>query len=354
MALQALNQSNPVQDPTQAFLGSLLPTFKAGAEIKNTITQAAQNAQAQKQKALLAPAGEAFSALRSGNPEAAASVMDRQAAARRNSGDEQGAVMLEGLSKIAREKPAQALEQLSAMLSRVPGGSEIIDNSKKLAEDRRAQELQGFKVRKDKAEAILTELKVELSPEKLAKQGLIAPDKRPEAESKFRDEYYTRTKGYQDVKSAYGRVLASGNDAAGDLALIFSYMKMLDPGSTVREGEAASAQNAAGVSDRVRNAYNNALEGTRLSPGQRKVFKGQAEALYGSAQKQEGLVRSGIERIAKKQGLDTTNIFYEETETAPAEPAKTKRIAGAGGGEDSARLAAVQAEIARRRAVGKR
>ena len=64
--------------------------------------------------------------------------------------------------------------------------------------------------------------------------------------------------------------LAKGEGSAmGDLAAIFSYMKTLDPGSTVREGEAASAQNAAGIPERVRNYYNNLISGERLSPEQR-------------------------------------------------------------------------------------
>ena len=57
------------------------------------------------------------------------------------------------------------------------------------------------------------------------------------------------------------------------ISLIFGFMKMLDPGSVVREGEFATAQNAASIPDRIRNAYNRALEGTRLNPQQREMFK---------------------------------------------------------------------------------
>lgn len=60
--------------------------------------------------------------------------------------------------------------------------------------------------------------------------------------------------------------------AADDLALIFAYMKMLDPGSVVREGEFANAQNTAGVPERILNAYNRARSGTRLSDKQRAEF----------------------------------------------------------------------------------
>jgi hypothetical protein len=147
--------------------------------------------------------------------------------------------------------------------------------------------------------------------------GIIPVEKRPEAETKFRTEYNNQTKPFQEVKSAYGRVLASEDTAVGDLSLIFGYMKMLDPGSVVREGEFATAQNAAGVPERIQNIYNRVISGQRLSASQRDSFKGQANKLYQSAGEQETVVRQGLERIAKGYGLNTANIFYTPTETPP-------------------------------------
>jgi hypothetical protein len=150
--------------------------------------------------------------------------------------------------------------------------------------------------------------------------GIIPADKRPEAERNFRNEYNDRTKVYQDVKASYGRVLSSDDSAVGDLSLIFGYMKMLDPGSVVREGEFATAQNAAGVPERVMNIYNRIVSGERLNSDQRKAFKGQAELLFKQAGQQEAQVRSGIERIAKDYGLNTANIFYTPEDVAPVAP----------------------------------
>jgi len=147
--------------------------------------------------------------------------------------------------------------------------------------------------------------------------GVIPADKRPEVESKFRTEYNNQTKPYQEVKSAYGRMLASEDTAVGDLSLIFGYMKMLDPGSVVREGEFATAQNAAGVPERIMNIYNKLISGERLNASQRNSFKGQAKGLYNSALEGEKTVRSGLERIATGYGLNTANIFYTPTEVAP-------------------------------------
>ena len=54
--------------------------------------------------------------------------------------------------------------------------------------------------------------------------------------------------------------------------MITGYMKMIDPGSTVREGEFATAANSGGVSDNVRSLYNSLINGKRLSPQQRENF----------------------------------------------------------------------------------
>lgn len=90
-------------------------------------------------------------------------------------------------------------------------------------------------------------------------------------------------KDFKDVRANYLQVkkLAEpGASAADDVAAIFSYMKLLDPGSVVREGEFATAQNTAGIPDRVVNAYNRALNGNRLSDNQRSEFRGAAANIY--------------------------------------------------------------------------
>lgn len=147
--------------------------------------------------------------------------------------------------------------------------------------------------------------------------GLVPAEKRPELEGKLRKEYSDQTSSYKEIKQAYSRILASNDDAVGDLSLIFGYMKMLDPGSVVREGEFANAQNAAGVPDRVMNLYNRILKGERLNASQRSSFKGQAEKLYKSAGDGEKVVRDGILRIGKQYGLNPDNLFYEPTESKP-------------------------------------
>ena len=85
-------------------------------------------------------------------------------------------------------------------------------------------------------------------------------------------------KEFSKVRTAYNKVKEAGEDPspAGDLSLIFNYMKILDPGSVVREGEFANAQNATGVPGKIVNFYNQVVDGTRLSPAQRQDFLNQS------------------------------------------------------------------------------
>lgn len=127
-------------------------------------------------------------------------------------------------------------------------------------------------------------------------------------EQKIRKEFTSLTQDFQKVQGAYGRIQASAKDpsAAGDLALIFNYMKMLDPGSVVREGEFATAQNAAGVPTRARNLYNNLLTGERLAPAQRDDFLGQSQAIYAQAEGAHTQLEQRYRGIATASGLEPT------------------------------------------------
>jgi hypothetical protein len=147
-------------------------------------------------------------------------------------------------------------------------------------------------------------------------------------EKKLRDEYVKLTGEYTVVRDAYRKIDAALDSAPGDLSLIFSYMKMLDPGSVVRESEFATAQNAAGVPDQIRNAYNRALTGERLGEKQRSEFRAQAESLMTAASLRDAEVKKGLDPIIQQYRLNPENIFGvggdggQKTTTTPTAPPK--------------------------------
>lgn len=67
------------------------------------------------------------------------------------------------------------------------------------------------------------------------------------------------------------------------IALVFKFMKALDPQSVVRESEFSTAENSAGVPESVRNIYNKLKNGEKLGEEQIKQFIDTANLLSNSA-----------------------------------------------------------------------
>lgn len=167
---------------------------------------------------------------------------------------------------------------------------------------------------------------------------LVNPDGQPgkevdfDTEQKLRKEFQglPTVKDFSDINDAWDRIQAAGTDpsGAGDLALIFNFMKLLDPGSTVREGEFANAENAGGIPSRIANIYNRITQGERLSPEQRadfldragKLFNAQAGNYNDAATRYRGLAEAykvSPERIAEL--VDLYQVSPEQAAAAAAE-----------------------------------
>lgn len=302
--------------------------------MREQMKQAFEMHSADTKQAITSEMSQVYSALASNRPDLAKRVLQQRVDAMNNSG-----------------APAEEIQQVQAMLDNIDQNPDFVRLNTGMmlgaigakdafagTEEQRKAEMQPGALEKQKGEILqqaaqlgLTKAqtnetmvraknlgiegkKAILELEAMKRSGgtpMIAPKDRIDAEQKLRKEYNDQTANFQQVRESFGRVKSSDANAAGDIALIFNYMKMLDPGSVVREGEFATAQNAAGVDTRVVNMYNKLLKGERLSPEQRSQFTGQAEKMYKSAQQREEEVRKGMSGIVKRYGLDENNIFYQ-------------------------------------------
>ncbi len=138
------------------------------------------------------------------------------------------------------------------------------------------------------------------------------------------------TKATQEISAAYNKIqtAAKNPSAAGDMSLIFGYMKILDPGSTVREGEYATAEQARGVDSKVVGLYNRILNGERLTPDQRKDFMNQAGGLYKSQLSIQKQIDSQFTDLAKKSGADPKDVIlnFEANNPNQVQTFKTNQI----------------------------
>lgn len=132
-------------------------------------------------------------------------------------------------------------------------------------------------------------------------------------EGKIRNEFANKNKAFFTVGNAFNRIKASASDpsAAGDMALIFNFMKMLDPGSTVREGEFATAAAAGDFGDRIQGAANRLISGKRLSNAQRKDFMGRAGKLMGAANDGYQQSRSAYTELSESYGIDPRRVVID-------------------------------------------
>jgi hypothetical protein len=137
-------------------------------------------------------------------------------------------------------------------------------------------------------------------------QGLQRETLKAGEADRIRDDFMKAGGEFVKVRDSYARVLASAKEpsAAGDLSLIFNYMKMLDPGSVVRESEFATAAASGSLGERVKGQVAKIQSGQRLSDNVRKDFVDRSNALYSEALKSQLDLEAQFKSMAQRRQLD--------------------------------------------------
>jgi hypothetical protein len=118
-------------------------------------------------------------------------------------------------------------------------------------------------------------------------------------------------KDFNTATSQYEKLLTSSErkSAAGDMSMIFTYMKILDPTSVVREGEQATAKEAGAVPDRVLNLYNKAVTGQKLTTKQRADFVQTGTQLYNTNIKQFDAFKNSFMPSLNEYKIEPNKVF---------------------------------------------
>jgi hypothetical protein len=102
----------------------------------------------------------------------------------------------------------------------------------------------------------------------------VQSNRKAEGEMRSKFDQLPQVKTFNAARQQFNtlRNLASKPNTTGsdDLAIIFNFMKTLDPASVVREGEFQQAANSAGIIEAVGNKFQRAENGKWLSDEQRK------------------------------------------------------------------------------------
>lgn len=143
------------------------------------------------------------------------------------------------------------------------------------------------------------------------------PEDLARIEGGLRKEFTALSDDFRKVRDSFGRVQTSVDNPspAGDISLVFNFMKMLDPGSVVRESEFLLARNAASVPTRLRVAVEQLRTGEGLGPEQRADFAAQAGALFNVQQEQFGILSEQFGDVARRTGVRPGNVVVDFAST---------------------------------------
>lgn len=130
------------------------------------------------------------------------------------------------------------------------------------------------------------------------------------------------------------------NDPTKQVSLVFSFGKMLDPESVVRESEYALIANARGLFDSLQQMIPALQTGAKLTPTQLQSMQGIAQQMLGGASTRIDALSQYYDNLARRRGVDPENVL----------PSYATRASAAPGGDLAA---AAAAELERRRKANK-
>ena len=132
-------------------------------------------------------------------------------------------------------------------------------------------------------------------------------------DEQLRGEFTRNMEPFVKLAQAFEKVqvAALNPSGAGDISLIYGYMKILDPNSTVMQGEQASAQNAGSVPEAIRAKYNSIIAGDKLDPNVRADFLNQARLIVESQRTMANDVRDRYSELAQAYGLKPEQIVFD-------------------------------------------
>ena len=143
----------------------------------------------------------------------------------------------------------------------------------------------------------------------------------------LRDEFVKLTEPFRTVQSAYDNIqsAAATESGAGDMSMLYSFIKLLDPNSVVRESEFAMAAQSGSFGERMQGAVNRILSGERLPPTLRQEFMNEARNIYANNVRTHDQHADQYEKLAKGYGIDPQTVVTRFSRAAPSASATSSQ-----------------------------
>lgn len=135
-------------------------------------------------------------------------------------------------------------------------------------------------------------------------------------EGELRDDYRKDSANFVEISRQAKIIESSLNDdsAAGTLASATAFMKMLDPGSVVRESELAMAMKTNGALDRMSNYINVIQSGQVLTAQQKADFAKLIKSYSNASNEAQRNLNKKYGQISSEYGLDPKRVAVYDVE----------------------------------------
>ena len=293
----------------------------------------------QKQSALNS-ATQVLAALQGKNKDVAKSLLEKQALAAENVGDTAAADAARVMMQQIDMEPSAARNAAVLSVAAAAGPEQFASIYEKISQVGRENELQPGALAKQEVELMQLGTNMGVDPKTTQKmlasyrnagvsqdtaRNLFAieaqnptgriydPEKRYAASKDLRTEYNNRVGDVTAGRVNFQKMEESAKiqEGLGDVALITSFIKMLDPGSTVRESEFAVARDTGGLLTSLENLLTKAKGGQFLTNPQRTTFVNLAKQYLAAAEKDGAKTRKSMEGIVARLGLNPADVFTD-------------------------------------------
>ena len=230
-------------------------------------------------------------------------------------------------------------ENRLSIIDEALGAKAAIVRSSAAAQEARQAEL--FPITKQIKQAELAAKKLEASGGSTG-QFKTAQD-RVKFEQSLRKEHTSVSGDFRERANSFQLIETNARDgsSAAGVALVFNFMKMLDPTSVVRDSEQETLKKARGVFERMgltRSAAEAAIRGNPLTEKQRNDILQVATNIFSGVKKAQSAIDDRFRRIAENAGISPDVVilplgqaFTPQAPPAGAPGAPSPPIAGAPG-----------------------
>jgi hypothetical protein len=155
-----------------------------------------------------------------------------------------------------------------------------------------------------------------------------ATQQRLENETGLRKEFNAlpEVKEFSDISSSYGNLLGVAGDMSGPgaVATVFNFMKIIDPGVAVMQGDVDLIRNSGGKAAAFANLYDSVLNGNALSESVRKDLLRQATTIFKTRKQKYDALADQYKGIAEDTGVSPGRVVLPRpgagaTRTTPTE-----------------------------------